>query len=291
MIVSRLTFKILLLCLGLSISSTSYAEVSVATSIRPLALIAQAIVEDRGKVSSVIGMQDSPHHYSLSPGDRLSLESADILLWVSPEFEVQLADVFDSLSIEKPVVTATAIADISLLRFDTAELDPHVWLSATNGIAIAKELTRQLQAIDTDNYDSYQNALARFEAKVTTTKLLSARELGALENENYVIFHNAYQYFEREFGMASGLVLLRNAEVQPSMRELLAFRRELDGLAAVCILLEPDSNLELVDTALQGRELKKETVDLLGFAIEDGPESYPQLLSSIADSFKTCLSD
>ncbi len=291
MIFSRQTFNSFLLCLGLSVSSANYAEVNVLTSIRPLALIAQAIVQDRGTVSSVIGIQDSPHHYSLSPGDRLNMESADLLLWISAEFEVQLADVFQSLSNEKTVLTAADLAEVSLLRFDSDELDPHLWLSTANGIAIAQELTRQLQSMDPANHEGYQNALAQFETRLNNTRSATRRKLEELAPENYVVFHNAYQYFEREFGLAGGLVLVRNAEVQPSMRELLVFRRELDRESPVCILLEPDSNLDLVDTALEDRELKKETVDLLGFDIEDGPDSYPLLLSSIADSFKSCLNN
>ena len=68
------------------------AEVNVTTSIRPLQLIAQAIIEDRGTVRAVTNAQDSAHGFTLTPSDRLNFETADLLLWISPEFEVQITN-------------------------------------------------------------------------------------------------------------------------------------------------------------------------------------------------------
>ncbi|NKB34702.1 MAG: hypothetical protein GKR91_16535 [Pseudomonadales bacterium] len=269
----------------------SKADVNVTTSVRPLQLIAQAIVEDRGEVTAVIDGQDSPHHYSLTPSDRLNLQRADLLLWISPEFEVQLSDVFAALADEKPVLAATEVTGISLLSLSGDHIDPHLWLNSANAIVIAKSLAENLQEIDSVNSVEYQNAFSRFEANISRIKLEIGQQLSAVDSTDYVVFHDAYQYFEKEFALGSGLVLVNNAEAQPSMRELLRFRNDLRARSPSCILLEPDSNLELVASALENRNLPRETVDLLGYEIEDGSGAYGELMLGVAAAFDACLSN
>ncbi len=102
-------FSLLLLIPGLFLAallpavawSEDKRDFQIATTIRPLQLIAEAIVKDvqaPGSVKSVIGAGQSPHHYSLSPSSRVVLERADLLIWIGPEFEVYLADLFAQMA-------------------------------------------------------------------------------------------------------------------------------------------------------------------------------------------------
>lgn len=291
MSIYKLAFHSILIFISLFEAPAIKAQVNVVTSIRPLQLIAQAIIEDRGTVSSVIGALDSPHHYFLTPSDRVNLERADLLLWISPGFEVQLADVFSSLADVKPIITASDISDISLLSVSSSEIDPHLWTRSSNGVAIAKALSIRLQELDNANQLDYQIALERFEKSINNTDSEILRMTAGIRNKEYLAFHNAYQYFQQDYNLADALVLVTNVEVQPSMRELLSFRRKLEALSPTCILLEPGSNFDLVDTALGERAIARVVIDLLGFDIEDGASSYKKLLLGIAESFQSCLSN
>jgi len=66
------------------LSTGSYADVNVVTTIKPLQLIAQAVIKDHGSVSSIVDPQQSPHHFSLSPSDRIALARADLAVWIGP---------------------------------------------------------------------------------------------------------------------------------------------------------------------------------------------------------------
>ena len=270
---------------------SAVAEVNVTTSIRPLQLIAQAIIEDRGTVRAAINAQDSAHGFTLTPSDRLNFESADLLLWISPEFEVQIANLFESMRKEKPVITAADLTGVSIISLSANELDPHLWLSSSNALAIAAGLTKELQKLDLANQADYQKAYTRFESNLNSTKTVIEDQLSNLVTLDYLVFHNAYQYFENEFGLRGGLALVQSAEVQPSMRDLLIFQNRVKQFSPSCILLEPDSDVQLVATALQGQSISRETVDLMGNEIEDGVSAFSDLLLGVADSFRRCLAN
>lgn len=267
----------------------SQADVFVTTSIRPLQLIAQAIVQDRGSVYAIIDSQDSPHHYSITPSDRINLEAADLLLRISPEFEIFLADSFALQASSKPLITAANIAGISLEYLSDNSIDPHLWLNTENALVIAKRLTAELRRIDAENESDYEAALTLFESELETLNSSIRNRLAQYDKSDYLVYHDAYQYFERQFGLPGGLALVYDPEVQPSMRDLLELRNHLQAKSPSCILLEVDSDVELVNTALENRAIKSEIVDLLGYEIEDGVHSYSQLMLSVTNSFTNCF--
>jgi zinc transport system substrate-binding protein len=267
----------------------SQAEVFVTTSIRPLQLIAQAIVEDRGNVYAIIDSQDSPHNYSITPTDRINLEKADLLLRVSPDFEIFLADSFAAQSSSKPLITAASVVGVRLENLSDDSIDPHLWLNTNNALAIARQLAVELRQVDAENDEAYQEAFRLFESELLSLNSLLQSRLSQYEQSDYLVYHDAYQYFERQFGLPGGLALVHDPEVQPSMRDLLELRNQLQAKTPSCILLETDSDTELVNTALENRTIKSEIVDLLGYEIEDGSRSYSRLMLSVADSFTDCF--
>ena len=287
------TSLVLIISLSISLAGIerSYGEVSVTVSIRPLLLIAQAIVEDRGTVHSIVDSQGSPHNYSITPADRINLQQADLLLRVSPEFEIFLADIFASQSRSKPLITAASISGISLHNLNDGNADLHLWLNTENAISIAQQLAISLIELDPENDKEYQEALNQFESDVALLNQSLQNRLSQYQQPDYLVYHDAYQYFERQFGLPGGLALVHDPEVQPSMRDLLALRNKLQVRSPSCILLETDSDEELVNTVLENQAIKSEVVDLFGYEIDDGARGYRRLILSVANAFTNCFND
>ncbi|MDP5073461.1 MAG: zinc ABC transporter substrate-binding protein, partial [OM182 bacterium] len=99
--------------------SVSGAGLSVATSIYPLALIANDILAGHGNAVALIAAGDSPHHTTLSPSARLKAARADLLLWVGKDFEVTLTALFGE---DPRTVTVSLLSDMSLYELDRGEL-------------------------------------------------------------------------------------------------------------------------------------------------------------------------
>lgn len=73
------------------------------------------------------------------------------------------------------------------------------------------------------------------------------------------------------------------------MRDLLELRKKLQVRSPSCILLETDSDEELVNTALENQAIKSEVVDLFGYEIDEGIRGYRRLILSVANSFTNCF--
>ena len=65
----------------------------MVVSIKPLQLITESILGSEGTVTSLLTGDMSPHHFSLTPSDRIAIDRADLVLFVGEELETQLHDI------------------------------------------------------------------------------------------------------------------------------------------------------------------------------------------------------
>src|SRR5690606_13314775 len=90
-------------CLGAALvaSVAARADVKVLASIKPLALIAEAVVQDKTQVDTLLPIQASPHDYALRASDMQRLHHADLVLWIGPELESFLQRPLDNIDVSK----------------------------------------------------------------------------------------------------------------------------------------------------------------------------------------------
>lgn len=189
--------------------SVSGAGLSVATSIYPLALIANDILAGHGSAVALIAAGDSPHHTTLSPSARLKAARADLLLWVGKDFEVTLTALFGE---DPRTVTVSLLSDMRLYELDRGGLveahhdqphalslaedhtedhaeehaephsiDLHLWLSTTNAEIIAQAISRAASNLDPNNAPHYSASLARFTAQQAQNREAFGAEFAALK--------------------------------------------------------------------------------------------------------------
>ena len=279
------------LLLGSLLPLGASANPVVVTTIKPLQFIAQAILDGEGTATALIGESDSPHHFNLSPNDRIGIERADLLLWIDPSFEIYLAPLFEELSTEqsKSLITSAEIEGMTLHRFPTGELDPHLWLSQENATLIGAALTDQLATLYPDKASHYRAAHDRFRrANDALARELEAQFSGP-HSTNYLVYHDAYRYLEHDLGLAHSARLVEDPDVQPGMREVLAVREVVKATNPACVLMEPDSSPALVNTVVQGADVKQIVIDLLGNEIMPSHDAYQQLLKHVASGLTSCL--
>ena len=246
------------------LSTGSYADVNVVTTIKPLQLIAQAVIKDHGSVSSIVDPQQSPHHFSLSPSDRIALARADLAVWIGPPFETHLQDFFLQSALRAKTITAIDIDGLQRHYISEGQLDAHLWLDSSNALKIAAQITEQVSALDPSNAISYRQNLENFETEIAQANQQIARKFEAATTVRYAVYHNAYQYFEQQFSLQHDIVILRDPETQPGIREIVQLRERINQRQPSCLLLEIDSSEELIATVLSGHELNSIVVDLLG---------------------------
>jgi zinc transport system substrate-binding protein len=304
-----------------SVCVSATADIAISTTIRPLHFIALAVVGSRGDVSTLIDSKSSPHHFNLTPSDRLALLNADLIVWVGPELESQLSNSISKMTADDRIITATALPNLISHKIgDGDQIDAHIWLDTRNAALIAAEIAQIAKRLDPANSEYYQNNLAKFQMDLDrATDQIS--ELFTHSNaQAFAVYHNGFQYFEKQFGLNHQLELVRDPEIAPTIAQIIDIRKEVAQVMPQCLFQEPDANPELVrtmlsdyrlgSTRLSGTQAKKGrlsnnsqssesptssiyeiTIDLLGNDIVDSPAAYINLITHVADEFSKCLND
>jgi zinc transport system substrate-binding protein len=271
--------------------SLGRADVNIVTTIKPLQMIAEAVVQEYGSVSSIVDPQQSPHHFNVLPSDRVNLARADMVVWIGPLFETRISDFFEQVDFKAKTITVIDILGLQLHGVGDGQIDAHVWLNSSNAVRIAKAIAEQAAEMDPVNEASYHQNLRKFISQIESTNRQIAQKFQAPSATNYAVYHNAYQYFEKQFGLQHEMVILQDPEVQPDIREIIELRRQVNDQQPSCLLVEFDSSSDLVSTVLNGHELKQITVDLLGSNVNSSGHAYSEYIATLADDFYQCLYD
>ena len=269
--------------------SLGRADVNIVTTIKPLQMIAEAVVQEYGNVSSIVDPQQSPHHFTVSPSDRINLARADMAVWIGPLFETRISDFFVQAGFKAKTITVIDIPGLQLHSIGDEQLDTHLWLDSSNAVRIAKVIAERAAEMDPVNAISYHQNLEKFSSEIASKNLEIAQKFQSPSATKYAVYHNAYQYFEQQFGLQHDMVILQDPEVQPGIRETIALRRQVNDQQPSCLLLEFDSSSDLVDTVLNDHELKQITVDLLGKNVNSSENAYSEFMANLADDFYECL--
>jgi len=278
----NIPFAFLLLLLG-SLSVHASTPPKVLASIKPLQLIAQAILGEVSPAQVLLPPGASPHHYSMRPSDMVKLHQADVIIWLGDESEYYLAKPLKKLAAEKPVVNLAKY----LVRGVDGYPDPHLWLSSKLGIAVAKALTEQLSEIDHERAGAYRHNLSVFIAELA--QLDDQIRLELREHEiRYLVYHDAYRYFEQDYGLAHRGIVSLHPEINPGAKHLLKLQRVIENERVQCIIAEPQSNQAVLGILRGESELKLLLLDPLGEAIAVDQKAYAHFLRIVAETFKRC---
>jgi len=302
------------LCISLFILFALPVHVHAGTSgdivvtIKPLYSLVAQLSEGIEKPVLLIKQMPSPHHYSMRPSDRRLLSNARMIIWIGPQMESYLDKVIQQQAYPNGhtiIVSAMQADGVRLLdrrikndALHTADdpahdhekaghLDPHIWLSSHNAIAISKHIAQQLIISDPKNTTRYENNLQRLTDRIT---LLAAEIKTDLENNQqpFITYHDAFQYFEDENKLRYIDSINFDEEAGTSLKHLHQIKTEIEKNNIQCLLYQPPKP-DIIDTLTTDTTLKAVALDPLGLNINDDKEAWFKIMRSIATNFKHCL--
>ena len=284
--------KMKLLCAVVAtlLTASAYAQISITTTIRPLQLIALAVVQDRATVNALVDGRQSPHAYNMSPSDRIAIAQADLLMWIDPGFEVYLSDIFPQQGKSKVLITTTELQGLNQLKLSAQQVDPHLWLDTHNAVRIAEAVKNEMIELDAESAAFYRRNFEQFSSNIEALNRAIADKFLRADKKSFGVYHNAYQYFENQFGLSRQITLVQDPELQPSFQDIVDVRAQIRAALPQCLFIEADSNQAIIDTMLAGHELRKVTIDLLGYQVASDASGYEKLITNVAREFESCLS-
>jgi zinc transport system substrate-binding protein len=280
----------------LMFSLHSFAQPSVVTSIKPLQMIAAAVMDGVAQPAVLIPSNQSPHHYVLRPSDVARASNADVLLWVGEPMETYLATLFSDLDGGATVLEAASLEGLrlqapggGLLQEDESRYDTHLWLNSANAVLIAERLAAELVRRDPANAAAYQANLTAFQALMVSTQTQIAAQFASRAQMKFAVFHDGIRYFEQQFGLEHQFVVAPDHENQPGIRHLMEIQALIAQNPPDCLLEDVNTSVATVNTVLRDLPVKRVPIDPLGDAIVADKQGYAQLLTSLAAAFDTCL--
>ncbi|UTM56388.1 zinc ABC transporter substrate-binding protein ZnuA [Photobacterium sp. CCB-ST2H9] len=279
--------------------AASAKSLQVVTTVHPMNLIVQELVEGVGSSETLLPAGSSPHDYALRPSDVEKLKTADLVVWVGPELESFLTKI---LSHQTNTLALTAQSGMALREYgsehethhdehghDHHGVDPHLWLGPDQAIEAAKVISTALIERDPLNRTRYEANLSRFTASVTETVQNLKKQLQPVQNEGYYVFHDAYGYFEDTFGLNNLGHFTVSPDRRPGAKTLITIRNTLKKSQVKCIFREPQFSPAVIQSVVNGSDIKIGTLDPMATDIAAEQGGYVRFLQELGYSFTECL--
>lgn len=285
-------------------SQTIAKPLRVLTTLKPLALIVNELVDGVAENNILLDKMSSPHDYALRPSDIKKIQQADLIIWIGPQLESFMVSVLKDR--HKGVVTLLNTSRIhsvdffehhyakkqnntSDMRQDHTGVDPHIWLGIEQARDIAVYVTASLIKSDSEHSVDYQKNLNRFLTQLERKNQQIRSELAPVSQQGYFVFHDAYGYFEDSFAMNHLGHLMLDPSRQPGAKTLAKIRADIKAKKAQCVFREPQFESAFIKMLLDGTDVEEGTLDPLATDVEIKSGAYFVFLQELADEMSRCL--
>jgi zinc transport system substrate-binding protein len=177
----------------------------------------RAIIGDNDKVelTYLLGAGKDTHSYDPTAGDLITIQNADLFVYVGGEMEKWVDKVLDSLDTDdKEIICITDdIETIEEQEVDGAEkeedeedevtaFDEHIWTSPENAIIMVNSLEKAMEKIDSTNSDIYKANAENYIAQIKKVDL-EIQEIVDNKVRDRLIFADKMpmQYFMNYYGL------------------------------------------------------------------------------------------
>jgi len=281
---------LLALLLALSLPASA---LEVVASIRPLVLIADAVMTGHGVARQLVPDGASSHEYALRPSDRALLARADLVFWVGPVHEHFLPGALRG----RPVLTAQNLPGLQRLPMRRlsdgvavpGSLDPHLWLSPDNAVVMAQALAAELGRRDKANAAAYAANAAAFAAHLQQQKAAWQARFQPLRARSLIAYHDAYHYLDHSLGLRFRGSLALEPGHKPGARHVLVMARRVQKEKIACLLTEPGADAALAARIFGQQPHRVAGVDELFVSVPRGVSGYEAGFTKMAEDIYRCL--
>jgi zinc transport system substrate-binding protein len=266
----------------------------VATTIFPVYDIARNIIGDNAEVILLIPSGASPHSYSLTPKQIISIQQAQTLFAIGHGLDNstvnQAAEVTDMLviNVDQKIQLHTYSEQPEknkLLNTYTNIVDPHYWLTVPNAKQISTTIANQMLVIDPVNTKKYQQNLTIYLNKLDVLE----EELQTLSEQitqpAYIAVHDSWSYFTKQYH----LQLVGSYEPfegkEPSLKDIQRLQQSINQHKITTFFTEPQKPISTATKLFENEfGLNIATLDPVGGVEED--DSYIKLMRRNMQSIK-----
>ena len=298
---SKLLLRLLALCLFLP-SPTVWSEpaekLTILSSIRPLTLLATDLLEGLPvEIKTLLPASADPHNWAMRVSDRQVLATADLVVWLGPDFENFLAKPLrerPNAQLELGVLPGLHWPKAADHDHDHhghhhhdhhhGGRDMHLWLNPANAIKVQAALVAKIAEQKPQWRAELQQRLQRQTAQLSQLQGDIQHRLASHQQTGFIAYHDAYGHFVDAFGLHQLAAVNQSAEQRLSAKAL----HQLQGQArnARCLLAEKNGNQEQRLAERLGLPL----IVADGLALDPQLQTFTDFLTQITTAFEACAS-
>ncbi|MBF0471363.1 MAG: zinc ABC transporter substrate-binding protein [Gammaproteobacteria bacterium] len=211
----------------------------VAVTIRPLHSILSGLLAGGEAPQLLYPTRSALQHPIDEPAwDRL--QKADLLFWVGPELEVNLATRLTEMPSTLQTVAMLDNSNIKVLPAADGMRDPYFWLDSRNMLILLDDLTRLLIERDPVRTHLYVRNRQRLLQEVAQMDRQMEYGYRSLQGSSSYLFHATQHYFAQAYALNIAAAVDTAPTSPYSTEMLLAARRDLQLLDIDCIITEQE---------------------------------------------------
>lgn len=192
----------------------------VVTTIFPPYDFVREIGGDNVSLKMLLKPGEETHSYEPTPQDILSIQKADLFLYVGGENDAWVEDILDAPEMEQ-VRTLRLVDCVDTLEekhvggmktgrhmgdeAHEVEEDEHVWTSPKNAVQITERITEELIALDRAHQKEYESRLKEYTEALSLldAQFRDVTEKAAQKGRRLLLFGDRFpfRYFAEEYGL------------------------------------------------------------------------------------------
>jgi len=241
--------KSLFILLFVIISTPLFAKLNIIVSIQPQIEFVKKIGGDKVDVTLMVATGKSPHTYEPKPLQMIKVSKANLYLSIGVEFEKVWLPKFKAQN--KNLLIEDISKDINRTKMVNKHshhksknkkyisLDPHIWVDPIKVKAIAKNITKILSSVDSNNSSYYKKNLDSFLKEIDRTDQEIKEILKNIpKNTKFMVFHPSWGYFAKRYGLIQLPIEIEGKSPKP--REIIDILKEAkrENIKAIFTQLE-----------------------------------------------------
>jgi zinc transport system substrate-binding protein len=216
-------FTILTLIL---INHSATAKPKIVASITPIASIVAMLVQDQVELQTITTTKGCPHHYNLKPSDLKTIEDANLVIYVSDEF-----DGFTAKLMKSHNTNVIKISDMKSIRI--IDNNWHFWLDLNNVQNLLAELSFILIKQFPEMKSTIYSNLDKSKKQIENLKDLKNLKLSNLQK--VILLNDSLEYF---FSFQENKIRLYQSHNSP--RYIATLEKILSTSTKNCLVLSSD---------------------------------------------------
>ncbi len=264
-----MNFRLFLMafCFGVN----AFAAPNIVVSIKPLYGIVSELTRGVATPTLLIKNQASAHHFHLRPSQLSQLNTADLIVFVHPDFETGFKKILSSIKNDKKITLSQESSN------------HHLWLDVDLIIKFSKNLSKKLIEIDSENQSIYTANLDALTQKLHILKANIKQQLAPHKHRKIVSFSNAFLYFLNANALENSLVISHYHGARLSLFKIINTRKFIKKSKTTCLLSTPQVPNKSIQTLVENLDINTESIDIIG----DG--DYFKLINSVTHQVSQCL--